>query len=670
MKKTITVLLLACLMLFSGAMGTACSSGVARDKSNKLVELMDQTFKSAEFVVTETEKPSEGGSQNGGSQNGGTQNGNNQKPNPNSPDKKETASAFAIKPNESKYWYELEMLSSNFMGIGGGVPLTENNKKALKGEALSESSLFAGMLKALIHVYGDNVFTNSYSYSGVTFVVSGENDDYTIQGVIHDEDGFRSAIQMNFRKQGDDDYSATFVQFSVNDDVNYPLSTMIYSAFSKYGVVRAELSANNVTAFEQSGDFSSLKVNKMTAAYFGMDAYASVSLDEPTPDQCLRARNFAGEVLGIGKDTYAQLKNIKKGVSISDSDAEKLSEYASANFYVSPYYYQTNETYVRESYSVPENVTVVKSGSIPATKVVHIHKNVTKIESNPFQKPDVLEKIMFADPVNGKLEQIGSFDDRQGIATFILSMTKVKNFTLPSTVKKLELGKYIVNTHVECIDLSTYNPEWITDRSKFTFEFNDREEDFEKDSIRNNAYANLVLSGTSCVPYKEVRYIDTLYMPQFNMGIKFNEQYHLTVVSDYGEFYTEAYRDFYKGMQASEKTMDEFAEQQGYEKTYGVIGTLVVSNKHTVIPEDLLYGDFGDKIGSKSRGVFDFKLYSDDYYSGEFKPSDQLGDGYYRSIEKILVGENLYEQLLDYEESRYNATGGSVLGRVVIDKKK
>lgn len=124
MKKTITVLLLACLMLFSGAMGTACSSGVARDKSNKLVELMDQTFKSAEFVVTEVEKPNDGGSQNGGSQGGGTQNGDkgdNQKPNPISPEKKETASAFAVQPNDSKYWYELEMLSSNFMGIGGGT---------------------------------------------------------------------------------------------------------------------------------------------------------------------------------------------------------------------------------------------------------------------------------------------------------------------------------------------------------------------------------------------------------------------------------------------------------------------------------------------------------------------------------------------------------------------
>lgn len=748
MKKRLFSLLLCLAMLLPSFTLVGCPGGPSYDKTNQLLKVMEGTFRSAYFEIPAIGNNGGNGGGNGG-QNGGGQNGDqngdqndgaglsdknpmfpgdggqnagdqnggqngDKKPNLSDkeehvrPDKQKTYNAARADLSSSAYLAELSAVVDSFLGVNGGVPLTANNKKALAGEALSEGSPFAGTLRALLAVYGDDVFANNYTTSGMTFAVSGEGNTYTVKGVLQDKDGFRSAIIMTFTEESKDIYSYVFAKYSINDDPSFSHSTLNISAYaSETGVLRAELQAKSADIFTSyDRAYSAFEVTEFTGASFAMDNYTSLTLSDASDGQVKTVMDFARDVLGFNNATFSDLRAVRSGKTITGSEASKLASIIASCIYVSPYYYQTNETYVRDSYTVPADVKVVKTASIPAARKIYIHGNVEKIESKPFQAPQYVEDIVFIDPTGGKLTEIGSFDANLGHPSFLLSLTKVKNFTLPASVKKLELGEYILNTEVNLIDLSAYEPAWLDDPSLMTCTYNE----FSKDNrsraeFKESAYANLTLCGTESFFFQEVRYIHELRMPQFNMGIRYKDTTHLNIFSDaYGEYYAEAYEDIYKafyaftGDEGSFARFDEFVAMKGYTRTFSSIGTLVVHDNTRIATDEMLFGEFGvgtekeegkgedkenkqeeekKKEEAEKQGIdathdlVEMTLYRDTMDKGH--SPDEPPFTTYATIAKIIAPATFYDALVAEEESRYNSIhyydGMDVVVRVVIEAK-
>ncbi len=642
MKRKILITFLTILTIIFSSFAYACSFSGGNDEpereiSSKLLTLMDGTFSSAEYVVA------------------GESGGKSSKM-----ASAENLSLCALSFTEPEYSSKLEELTRLFYGTGGGVPLTENNIKALKGEALANGSTFASMARALAEVYGDNVFSECYSFQNVSFKITGNNDDFTINGVLYEDNKYRSGFQMRLKKEKDDTYSYNYVEYTISTHYNSSkvvTSTLLkISSFSKDGILNTQLTSENLSDFSSyDKSYDKFTLEKMTVANFNIDNYASVTFDHNTPstlEQVESAMKFSKEVLGNSVETYNYLKGIKSTKSMSKEDALKISSIVNNTYYVCPYYYENNKTYVREEYVVPNNVTVIKTGSIPATKTIYIHGNVTKIESRPFQQPEYLENIVFTDPTSNKLTEIGSFDYSTGEPSFILSMTKVKNFTLPASVKKLELGLYILNTEVECLDLSAYNPTFITDSSQFTYKMSDEDEkhgDYIKADYRNSAYVKLRLGGTTEFPYKELRYIETLKMPKFNMGVDIKDTSHYSVKDSSGvEYYSEAHRVVTDVLKYSEITEEEFFENNNYTETYECIGKIYFNEQNTIVSEDLLYSDISDK--EDRREEFDIELYDTSFQVDT-----------YSTVKYIYVNAEDYFTASTIEQQQANRMGLSNL---------
>ncbi|MBQ2945320.1 MAG: hypothetical protein IJD95_01990 [Clostridia bacterium] len=697
MKRKITALSVAAVIIANMLLITSC--GPSYKRVGPFIDVMEGAFESAGYVVAEGESglipetPPEStptSSESGGGTNGGLSDKHPGWSGTEDHDPGRNDRVQSVKMNtemmlseplnfaNSKFIVNLELLVSNFLGVNGGVALTESNKMALSGEALAEGSSFAAMARAMMEVYGDAVFANNYSVGEVTFRLSDADDRYVIEGVIFEDGKYRSGFMMSFTKE-ENGYSYIFAKYSVNDDAQMPSSTLNFSVFvTGLGVVNAELSAQSSEIFgNYETAYDSFEVDKMTAAYYSLENYTSVDLSDSSDHQVKFAMDFAKDILGLGNATFESLNTMKKGKDISYKEAVQLSDFVSRHCYVSPYYYETNDTYVRDSYVVPSDVTVVETGSIPATKKVFIHANVTKIESKPFQAPQYLEDIIFADPVNGKLTQIGSFDSSLGHPSFILSLTKVKNFTLPSTVKKLELGQYILNAQVEKIDLSTYNPDWLKDPKLMTCTYNEFwKRDDERAEFKESAYANLTICGTERVRYKELRYIETLVMPQFNMGLRFKDEIHLNIISEkYGDYYAEAYSKLlmqYGGDHTNENLI-KFLDDNGYTRMPRAIGTVILSNKNTVVTNEMLFSEFSDEKGADyNHDLFEIELYRD--FGNAINAATAPGSPYvYGTVEKIIVPESVYAEALSQEEEQYDRiTFGeeSNLAHVKIEIKK
>ncbi len=717
MKRKVLVVLLCITMLFTATLGASCSlirgllggGNVAREKSNEFIRVMNGVFESASFNVVEY-IPSGGssggnGGGSGGSSGGGQGGTSDKSPNHTSPDPFSLnvvkAESQPVEPSEF-----MEELVDAFIG-NGGIPLNETNKKAINGEALSRATSYAGMVKALIAVYGDNVFEKNYTYSSVTFSLSEKDGVYTVMGVLNRDGAFSSGIMVNFSEKGGE-YAFSYGEFSslmtYGNGMQKRISEIRFAYYnSEVGAMSVDLRSDEESAlynFENAAD--KFEVEKILACSFDLENYVADDLYESTETQSKAILSFAKNVLGFSNQTVSNIKEIKSTAQIKDDEVATINEMAARNYYVSPYYYQTNDTFVRETYRVPENVTVIEKASIPATKVVYIHQNVTKIESMPFEKPQYVEEIIFENPDNGKLTQIGSFDQtKNGRPTFILSMTKVKNFTLPKTVKKLELGDYVVNTVVEKLDLSSYAPSWINDKSQFTYKFLEDDfyhgmENYCKDEYRNKAYVTLNICGGTHVTYKEVRYINELYMPQFNMGIEFDTWYGLQLGDKGDTIY--AFDFITKLLQATEIPHSEWIAQQNYTLTYDMIGKLYINDINTIVSEDLLYGDFEidesspdsdkdkdkkdkDNLNSKGeeygRDAFEITLYDDEFHSDFSHDGDKAqtmgGANYYCTIKEIIVSNANYQSIFDAEEeifdNKIHSTENLINGRVKVTKK-
>lgn len=638
MKRKFVILFLISILAFSSSFMLACLGGdnsePSREISSKLLAVMDETFSSAEYKIA-----GETSSQ------------------------KNSASAENINLcslDSSEYATRLEELTQLFYGTGGGVPLTDDNVKALKGEALANGSTFASMARALIEVYGDSVFSECYSYQCVVFKMTGDNDKFAINGVIFEDNKFRSGFQMKLSKENDGSYSYTYVEYSLYANSNmgktYTTAFLKISAFTPKGVLNTELESTEIADFSSyDASYDKFSLEKMTVANFDIDNYASLTFNQSTPstlEQVEKTLKFSKEVLSNTNETFKYLKSIKSTKNITAEEANRISSIVNETYYVCPYYYQTNKSYVREEYTIPSDVTVVKTGSVPATKKVIIHGNVTKIESRPFQQPEYLEDIIFSDPNSNKLTEIGSFDYSTGQPSFILSMTKVKNFKLPSSVKKLELGLYILNTEVESLDLSSYDPAWLTDDSKFTYKYDNKDaklDDYIKVDYRNSAYVKLRIGGVKEFNYKELRYINEIKMPCFNMGIDVLDTSHYSVKDSSGvEYYSEAHRVVADALKFSDITVEEFFASRDYTPAYECIGEIHFNAKNTIVSEDLLYSDVSDK--EDIRDEFDIELYT----SGDNADSFAI-------VKYVYVSHQDFFNASSAEQKLFNRVGGDRL---------
>ncbi len=689
MKRKILTISLCLALSLVAVYGASCAlidgifggGEVKRDKSNAFIRVMNGVFESADYSVVESLQSGE--SSSGGKKTAGY----------NSGVQANIPVVYAEASPSLDASARMESLVDKFIG-NSGIPLTDSNEKAIKGEALSDATGYSGIVKALMAMYGDEVFEKNYTYSNVTFSVSENAGVYTLIGVHNREGGFSSGIIVNFAEKGGE-YSLGYAQYALvgsayesNGVKVVNTSSEIEFAYynSAVGAMRVELGADGSDALYNYDNASDkFEVTKILACSFDLENYVADDIDSSTQTQSKEVLSFVKDVLGFNNQTVTKIKNVKSTGQIKDDELAELNAMVESNYYVSPYYYQTNDSFVRESYSVPESVTVIKKGSIPATKVVYIHENVTKIESMPFEQPQYLEEIVFLNPDGGKLTQIGSFDQTaNGRPTFILSMTKVKNFTLPKTVKKLELGDYVVNTVVEKLDLSNYSPNWINDKSNFTYEFKQDDfyqgmQNYSKETYRNKAYVTLNICGGTHVPYKEVRYINELYMPQFNMGITFDTWYEIQLGENGNTVY--AFDYITKVLQATEMPYSEWLEKQNYTLSHDVIGKLYINDINTIVSEELLYGDFSseDKYGKGEeyeREDFAVTLYDDETHS-DFSHGDSAkpsGQAYiYSTIKEIIVSSAQYnavkDEVEDIFEKEVHSIENLINERVKVTKK-
>jgi hypothetical protein len=690
MKKVLT--LLTCLAIaFSTVLLSSCGiingllggGDVKREKSNEFIRVMNAVFKSADFSVVETTIPNSGSGGGGQKPTGGGETSGNKSPINTSPFGAVVVNAM---PQAISAYDEMQDVVENFIGSGGILLHEANNEKAIKGEAMSLASTYAGAVKALMAMYGDNVFKENYSFMDITFKLSENDSVYTIEGVLNRDGEFSSGVIMNF-SEDDGEYNFCFAKYGYNGMKGSEISEIDFAYYnSAVGAMRVSMWADGKEVLtDYQNRATAMNIEEIMACSFQLAYYVARKVASCTEEQQQSVLSFAERILKFNNNTASNLQTIKSTATIKDSELNELNRLAKENYYVNPYYYQTNDTFVRDSYVVPESVTVVKKGSIPATKVVYIHKNVTKIESMPFEQPQYLEEIVFEDADNGKLTQIGSFDQtKNGRPTFILSMTKVKNFTLPKTVKKLELGDYVVNTVVEKLDLSNYDPVWYRDKSQFTYtvkesDFNEQMPNYAKEKGRNKAYTNLNICGGTHVPYKEVRYIEELYMPQFNMGITFDTWYEIQLDENGNTVY--AFDFITKILQATEIPYSEWIESQNYTFALEMIGKLYINNINTIISEEFLYIDFveEDKYGKGEeygREDFPITLYDDERHS-DFDHGDgskPFGDKtMYYTIKEIIVNNSQYVKIVNEEQKAFDKYVHSMdellTDRVTITKK-
>ena len=99
-----------------------------------------------------------------------------------------------------------------------------------------------------------------------------------------------------------------------------------------------------------------------------------------------------------------------------------------------------------------------------------------------------------------------------------------------------------------------------------------------------------------------------------------------------------------------------------------MIGKLYINDNNTIVPEDLLYGDFSaedkyDKPEGFTREDFAITLYDDETHSdfdhdGGGKPLGQAS--MYALINEIIVSNAGYQSIVDAEDSIFNSKVHSI----------
>ena len=348
------------------------------------------------------------------------------------------------------------------------VELDARERYKATSSALYQGLNIATLAKSVAEVMGDESFGKTYSFiengSYMHVRVTEKDGGYEFLGSTYlDEASFgeenEGCVNMFFKEYENGKFDFTLAHYQQYGD-DYQMRFVYYDS-EKY-IVDAK--------FEETGsyDFSKLELSdfrlllkEFSFATFDGHNYVVEEKDFGFAKACIIP--FMTDTMGYTGDKYLTAKSLTKGETLAESDAVAIVAKQRDNTFVNDYIGDMPSVSVRDSYTVPESVTVLEKYSVPATKKLIIPKHVKKIRDMALCYPQYLEEIVFEDPDNGELTQIGEDDGYldgkdyvyNNTRYFLTSFTKVKNFVLPKTVKKIA-GKVIVTTAMETLDLTAY----------------------------------------------------------------------------------------------------------------------------------------------------------------------------------------------------------------------
>lgn len=327
--------------------------------------------------------------------------------------------------------------------------VTENNCKKACAEALKGMVNFGSMVSACVEVVPDFAFEKTY---------------YVPDGV---------ALCFNIKEVSKNSYE---IKILVNNNQN-EFDCAFYMFIS---CENDEPCAEYVSASSDSVDFGIYEQSKGCAnGYYSVEETTKnpISLDGEKRLKSFvvldlsenQLKSFSGENTENGKVVNDALIDMGFSTQIEDATKltaqkeidmetvielnEKMKLYSYSSDYVDLDTSSPFEISVLDEYVIPDDVTVVKTRSVPACVKLIIPKHVEKIEVSPFMNPEYLEEIVFTNPEDGNLTEIGS-PEKDSEKLFILSYTNVKRFVLPKTVKKMEVRYFRLCCNMELLDLS------------------------------------------------------------------------------------------------------------------------------------------------------------------------------------------------------------------------
>ena len=488
MKRKLVIILLSCACILSCAFSFVSCGNRTYEKAKEFVRVSDGVFSSAGYTSPQSGKG-------------------------------EKASVASAKPlaadggGQDEIPNKLTALYNELATADNTRTLDEYHLNYLKGDALFQGANLAGLFKSMAQVLGDEVFGTVYDMSeaGMQSSVAKleKNDGYTLYGVMYDCGAVASAIRFDFAEYASGKFIFKLVQYDKLNDV----TTLSFSYYdSESTAFAASLEADKQFDYTSYDDkYSAFKVTKCKLVEFDSESYLDCD-GVNTAEAEMPLMKFAKEQLGYNNATYAYFATIGAGKSISDKDLNAIGQKVAVSRYVNPYINDDlNNVTVRAEYRIPEDVTEVARASIPATKKLIVPAHVTKILDAALKYPQYLEEVVFEDPDNGSLVQIGNDDDvftaENGDVLdvfnlskqFLISYTKVKNFVLPKTVKKIA-GPIYIATDMDTLDLSSYHPDYDL--------FDDGKTDNEGYTV--SLYTTVVNRENGF--YKELGHINKLYV--------------------------------------------------------------------------------------------------------------------------------------------------------------
>jgi len=582
MKKRFLLTALAVLCVVLCAVGLLACNNKSFDKAQKFMSAVDGVFNSAGFKNSSA----------------------------NEVKKAKTPVALAETKTDGEMLTDVNSLYDAVKTYDNAGVLNVRNLNYVKGDSLYQGANLAALFKSMATILGDNVFSNAYDGSklGLTgnVIKLEESEYYTLYGGS-DGNTTVSVIRIDFKEYAEGKFMYKLAQYGKENGVSF----MRFSYYdSEKAAVVLDLQGDiSVDLSTYEANYGAFSVAKCTVAIFNNEDYINNGSGAVSAETILK---FAKDSLGYGNDTYKSLMSMGKGKELKDKEVGLISSEMSKNIYNNPYLGTDGSMNITVSaeYRIPDDVTVVEKATVPPTKKLIVPAHVQKIKDAPFMYPQFVEEIVFEDPDNGALTQIGEDDEifeADGMILdiynhtdyFLTSYTQVKNFTLPKTVKKIA-GPIYITTAMETLDLSNYHPDYQL---------------FEGKGSRNEGYTvSLYTSAFNRTNglYKELGSVEKVYA-NGDFTLKFNgynraeitpdmtpgsfkvDVSEYAVVKDDKSYEYSPSRDIYNMLFALAEENEgsgeqvDFGEYMGYTKIDNLIEELILTglNEKTDLNSDL-----------------------------------------------------------------------------------
>lgn len=605
--------LLATVLLSSVALAATACGEASMKKVNEFVAVADGTYLSAGYTLAsqgENGKMSASTQKNALRALGG---------------ERITAYADGTTVNDSLNAIVDRMYEGAVNQDGDLVNLTKANLNGLKSRSLKNGAYSTALGKAMALHFGDDIFGKTLDLiSGIKAGGGSSTGDFRIR-LSESDGGFLLEYYMNLDQANDEQMCSVYLKeyeenkFICKSAQYYDSGRSEYT-FSYYD---SEFGAFSATAEDEEGtgyqNFSSIapRLDWYTSAVrFDAEYYVE--------DFCEADRELGWQMtadfiarLGYSGDTFANIAAKGQTKKTSAKDVQMIMGTVDEVSYESEYV-DTSNVRVSESYRIPDDVKIVEKGSIPATKKLIVPATVEKIRSLIFRYPQYVEEIVFEDPDNGKLTWIGEEDETDekfwgfdgeyynSTQFFLTSYTKVKNFTLPKTVQRIN-GPIHVTCEMEKLDLSAYT-------GKIELRFNVRQ--LPLNSMKELGYINQLIVNSQ----SEVKVTNDA-IKLYRVWMSENEVYDFSFNNGKTEFESE---------ESFQSYIDYLVGELGYTKVDTFVGEMHVVGDTGFLPSritffadmdgDLYVGnsDMDERLWNSRQTVF-AKIYLDKKFVAEVK---------------------------------------------------